>query len=136
MKLVIVTGMSGAGKSTAMKMMEDIGYFCVDNIPIALVSKFVQISSKGDVVSSKIALGMDIRSGKSLEVLDEVLDEIKGMGYKFKILYLDSSTSVLVKRYKETRRIHPLSTETNPRIEDGIQKEITYTTLQLSQQYK
>lgn len=121
MKFVILTGMSGAGKSTALKMMEDIGYFCVDNLPIALIEKFADLADLQDAELQKVAVGVDIRSGQALEELQNVLDRLKARGERFEILYLDSQDEVLVKRYKETRRTHPLAgTE---RVDKGIQKE-------------
>ena len=109
MRIVIVTGMSGAGKSSVLKMLEDVGYFCVDNIQIALIPKFICLSADKHVETFKVALGVDIRSGHALDGLDKILDEITEDGYDFEILYLDARTDVLVKRYKETRRNHPLS---------------------------
>lgn len=121
MRLVIVTGMSGAGKSTALKMLEDAGYFCVDNIPIQLIYKLVILTSTDAKEFDKIALGVDIRSGQALDELDEVLETMEEEGYDFEILFLDASTEVLVKRFKETRRTHPLAV--NTRLEYGIEKE-------------
>lgn len=121
MKFVILTGMSGAGKSTALKMMEDIGYFCVDNLPIALIEKFAELADLQDAELQKVAVGIDIRSGQSLDELQNVLDRLKQKGERFDILYLDSADEVLVKRYKETRRTHPLAG--NERVDKGIQKE-------------
>lgn len=121
MRLVIVTGMSGAGKSSALKMLEDAGYFCVDNLPIQLIYKFVQITFNGSEKFDKVALGIDIRSGQALEELDGILKEIKKAGYPYEILYLEAGDEVLVKRYKETRRIHPLSG--GGRVELGIETE-------------
>ena len=121
MKLVIVTGMSGAGKSSALKMLEDAGYFCVDNLPIQLIYKLVILTSGETKEFDKIALGIDIRSGQALDELDEVLRQMKKEEYPFEILFLDASTPVLVKRFKETRRSHPLGTST--RLEYGIDKE-------------
>lgn len=121
MRLVIVTGMSGAGKSSALKMLEDAGYFCVDNLPIQLIQKFVRLTFNGTEKFDKVALGVDIRSGQALEELDQVLEQLKKEGYSYEILYLDASNEVLVKRYKETRRTHPLSG--NGRIEQGIETE-------------
>ncbi len=121
MRFLIVTGMSGAGKSSVLKMLEDAGYFCVDNLPIQLVGKFVRLVFDGQ--QKKIALGLDIRSGKSIEELDSVLERMKRLGYKFEILFLDCSTEVLVKRYKETRRTHPLANI--GRIDKGIEIERT-----------
>ena len=119
MRFVIVTGMSGAGKSSVLKMLEDAGFFCVDNLPIKLVKKFVKLIMQGN--NDKVALGLDIRSGQSLEELDKVLDDMKSVGYPYEILFLDCSPEVLVKRYKETRRIHPLSQ--SGRVDMGIEME-------------
>lgn len=121
MKFVILTGMSGAGKSTALKMMEDIGYFCVDNLPIALIEKFAELADLQDAELQKVAVGVDIRSGQTLGELQDVLDRLQQKGLKFDILYLDSQDDVLVKRYKETRRSHPLAG--NERVDRGIQEE-------------
>ena len=121
MRMVIVTGMSGAGKSSVLKMLEDAGYFCVDNLPIKLIYKLVQLTFNGEEKIDKVALGVDIRSGQALEELDEVLDQMKTEGYAYEILFLDAGTDVLVKRYKETRRMHPLSG--SGRVEQGIEIE-------------
>ena len=122
MRFVIVTGMSGAGKSTALKMMEDIGFFCVDNLPVQLMVKFAELANAEDSPLDKIAIGLDIRSGKGLSDLPGVLAQIKRAGYAYEILFLDASEDVLVKRYKETRRTHPLAGL--GRIEDGIRREM------------
>lgn len=108
MRFVIVTGMSGAGKSTALKMLEDMGYFCVDNLPIVLLPKFAEMISSPDAKVSNVALGIDIRSGQSLEGLEDQLEEMYTRGIDYEILFLDAKSNVLVKRYKETRRQHPL----------------------------
>lgn len=122
MKFVILTGMSGAGKSTAIKMMEDIGFFCVDNLPIALLEKFVELSElQQNPELQKVAIGIDIRSGQALDELREVLDGIRGKGAAYEILFLDAEDSVLVKRYKETRRNHPLAG--GQRVDKGIVAE-------------
>ncbi len=122
MKFVILTGMSGAGKSTAIKMMEDIGFYCVDNLPIALLEKFVELSDlQQNTELQKVAVGIDIRSGQALEELRGVLDRIKSAGVGYEILFLDAEDSVLVKRYKETRRNHPLSG--GERVDKGIEEE-------------
>jgi UPF0042 nucleotide-binding protein len=120
-KFVILTGMSGAGKSTALKMMEDIGYFCVDNLPIALIEKFAELAILQDAELQKVAVGVDIRSGQFLEELEDVLSRLRQDGKKFDILFLDSTDEVLVKRYKETRRTHPLAG--SERVDRGIQEE-------------
>lgn len=120
MKLVIVTGMSGAGKTVALKMLEDIGFYCVDNLPISLVDKFVQLVSGGTDIK-KTALGLDIRSGEELENLDGILENWRGSDVDVQVLFLDANDAVLIKRYKETRRVHPLAGA--GRLENGIEKE-------------
>lgn len=119
MRFVIVTGMSGAGKSSVLKMLEDAGYFCVDNMPILLVKEFVKLISKGD--QTEVALGLDIRSGLALNELDEVLNGMKESNFPYEILYLDCAPEVLIKRFKETRRTHPLSG--TGRVDKGIELE-------------
>ena len=122
MRFVIVTGMSGAGKSTALKMLEDMGYFCVDNLPVPLIDKFVQLikdSASGEI--ERVAIGVDIRSGRSLDELKAVLEKISFSGIEAEILFLDADDTALVRRYKETRRSHPLAGA--GRVDDGIQKE-------------
>ena len=111
MKIVIVTGMSGAGKSTALNVFEDEGYYCVDNMPISLMPKFAELADghNQDKGYNNIALGIDIRSGHSLAELDSVLDYMKEKKYEYTIVFLESSDEVLIKRYKETRRAHPLA---------------------------
>ncbi len=121
MKVVILTGMSGAGKSTALKMMEDIGFYCVDNLPIALIEKFIELSETGTDEIQKFAIGVDIRSGHSFAELQNVLERLDEKGNMPEILYLDAEDNVLVKRYKETRRNHPLSG--GERVESGIALE-------------
>lgn len=121
MKYVVLTGMSGAGKSTALKFLEDIGYFCVDNLPVPLLEKFVEIADSETVRYQKTAFGIDIRSGDSLEQLDDVFTWIRSRGHELRIVFLDASDSVLLKRYKATRRNHPLAG--NGSIEDGIRRE-------------
>lgn len=122
MRCVIVTGMSGAGKSTALKMLEDVGYFCVDNLPVQLIPKMADLLRVPGSELNKAALGVDIRSGQSLDELAEVLEELDGAGMKYEILFLESSDNVLIKRYKETRRFHPLAGN-DSRVDEGIQKE-------------
>ena len=122
MRIVIVTGMSGAGKSTALKMLEDMGYFCVDNLPVPLVPKMVELLSVPGSEMNKSALGIDIRSGQSFQTLENVLNDLDVEGVKYEILYLDSEDDVLIKRYKETRRFHPLA-GSGGRVDDGIRKE-------------
>ncbi len=121
MRFVIVTGMSGAGKSTTLKTLEDIGYFCVDNLPIQLIMRFAEIAYASDNDINNVAIGVDIRSGVYLEQLSECLRALKESEYNYEILFLDSNDDVLIKRYKETRRNHPLAR--NGRVEDGIKLE-------------
>lgn len=121
MRFVIVTGMSGAGKSSALKMLEDIGYFCVDNLPVPLLDKFAQMTLDKTAHIENVALGIDIRNGEGISELEQKLKEIKDMGIAFEILFLNASNRILLKRYKETRRNHPLSRD--GRVEDGIAKE-------------
>ncbi len=122
MRFVIVTGMSGAGKSTVLKMLEDAGYFCVDNLPVPLLPKFAElVSGQEDGTMTKAALGIDIRSGEGLVTVNKVLDNISDFSSHYEILFLDCNDSVLIKRYKETRRQHPLSM--GGRVEDGIRNE-------------
>lgn len=122
MRFVIVTGVSGAGKSTALKMLEDARYFCVDNLPIQLLEKFASLIPEvhGEDVQN-VALGIDARSGRALDELEVVLDRMKEAGYEFEILFLDADDRTLVKRYKETRRLHPLAY--GGRVDDGIRLE-------------
>ena len=121
MRFVIVTGMSGAGKSTALKMFEDFGYFCVDNLPIPLIKTFAKIAYDEHTDIDNVAIGIDIRNGKNLEEVSMYLSALEEDKVHYEILFLESADEILVKRYKETRRRHPLAAE--GRIEDGIQEE-------------
>jgi len=121
MRFVIVTGMSGAGKSTALKMLEDMGYFCVDNLPISLIEKFAELSFTPGSEVQRVALGVDIRSGQALDEIEKVLERLVVAGRHYEILFLDAADDVLVKRYKETRRVHPLAKD--GRVDKGIALE-------------
>ncbi len=121
MKLVIITGMSGAGKTVALKMLEDRGYYCVDNLPIPLMKKFTELLVKSPDTYDRVALGIDVRSGKELPELEHVLGEWTTAELNYQMLFFDSSDPILIKRYKESRRSHPL--ESFGRITDGIEKE-------------
>ena len=121
MRFVIVTGMSGAGKSTALKILEDAGYFCVDNLPVPLILKFAEISWHEENMMSKVALGIDIRSRNHLNMLEDVLKSVRDEGYDYEILFMDCKDDKLIKRYKETRRNHPLAA--GGRIETAIAEE-------------
>lgn len=123
MKMIIVTGMSGAGKSTALNVLEDEGYYCVDNMPISLIPKFAELANAGEDGYSNIAIGVDIRSGHALAELDSVLDDMLNKHFNYTILFLESSDEVLVKRYKETRRTHPLAMDDHDRIDNVIKLE-------------
>ncbi len=116
-----MTGMSGAGKSSVLKMLEDAGYFCVDNLPIPLIPTFARLTVRESPNITKIALGMDIRSGQALGGAEQIFEELKKEGYPYEILFLECSTEVLVKRFKETRRTHPLSG--TDRVDKGIEEE-------------
>ena len=120
MKLVIVTGMSGAGKTIALKMLEDLGFYCVDNLPISLVDKFSQLAAVGGEIK-QAALGIDIRSGEELNQLEAILKGWKDTGLDYQVLFLDANDGTLIKRYKETRRSHPLAGA--GRLDKGIEKE-------------
>jgi UPF0042 nucleotide-binding protein len=113
--------MSGGGKSTALKMLEDAGFYCVDNLPISLVKKFVELVSMPNSEISKVVLGLDVRADQSFEDATRILEQLKKSGYQFEILFMDADENVLIKRYKETRRIHPLAVD--GRVEDGVRRE-------------
>lgn len=121
MRFVIVTGMSGAGKTTVMKILEDVGYFCVDNLPVQLIRKFHELSmdSMGDI--SRVALGIDIRNGEALAEMDKILSYFKKYDSRYEIIFMDASDTTLIKRFKETRRSHPLMPQ--GRVEEGIAEE-------------
>lgn len=121
MRFVIVTGMSGAGKSTVLKFLEDINFFCVDNLPPALIPKFAELCFEQDGEIDKVAMGIDIRGGKLFSDLFSVLSRLQQEGYEYEIVFLDASDNILIKRYKETRRNHPLSKGDS--LAEGIAKE-------------
>lgn len=121
MRFVVVTGMSGSGKSTALRMLEDAGFYCVDNLPVSLIEKFVELIAAPGGEVTKVALGLDVRADQAFAGAQKVLEKLKDNGYAFEILFMEANDRTLLKRYKETRRIHPLSP--NGRIEDGIKKE-------------
>ena len=118
MRLVIVTGISGAGKVTALKIFEDNGYYCVDNLPIDLIESFADILFGQTNEKNKVAIGVDIRSGKNLEKMSEVLKNMKAKEQNYEILFLDCNNNTLIKRFKETRRSHPMGDS------DSVENEI------------
>nr|WP_296463586.1 RNase adapter RapZ [uncultured Acetatifactor sp.] len=121
MRFVVVTGMSGGGKSTALKMLEDMGFYCVDNLPVSLVEKFAELVSMPGSEVGKVALGLDVRSDQNFEDATKILEKLKNLGRKLEILFMDADEGVLIKRYKETRRVHPLAMD--KRVEDGVRIE-------------
>ena len=123
MRFVIVTGMSGGGKRTALKMLEDAGFFCVDNLPIPLLEKFVELIAMPNREISKVALGLDVRTDQSFSDVGRSFENLKRNGYQFEILFMEASDKVLIRRYKESRRMHPLASYEGGRVEDGIRRE-------------
>src|SRR5699024_6634672 len=121
MEFLIITGMSGAGKSQAMKVMEDMGYYCMDNLPPELVPNFAELWHESKRKIGKVAVVVDIRGGEFFNTLFESLDNLQDKGIGYKILFLDASNNTLIRRYKELRRPHPLKSEGS--ILDGIHKE-------------
>jgi UPF0042 nucleotide-binding protein len=120
-RIIIISGLSGSGKSTALRTMEDLGFFCVDNLPIMLLPKFIELcqSSSNDI--SKIALVMDVREREFLSEYPQTLHQLKHEGYRIDLIFLESSDDVLIQRFSETRRQHPLREEGS--VHDGIQLE-------------
>ncbi|HCJ10284.1 MAG TPA: hypothetical protein DHW14_03865, partial [Clostridiales bacterium] len=120
-RFVIITGLSGAGKTQAMRFLEDLGYFCVDNLPPALIPAFADLCRKADGRISRIALVVDVRGGEFFADLNEALDRLDEMGFIHQILFLEADDETLVRRYKETRRRHPLMSEGG--VEEAISRE-------------
>ena len=123
MRFVIVTGMSGGGKRTAMRMLEDIGFYCVDNLPVPLIDKFMELLTVPNTEISKVALGLDVRTDQSFSQAQQILRTMRQNGFVFEVLFMDASTEVILKRYKESRRMHPLQSDECVRVEDGIERE-------------
>ena len=124
MELMILTGMSGAGKSRAADTLEDMGYLCVDNMPAAFIPKFAEMYRQSANKSKKVAFVIDVRGEIEFDTLISELDALKARGDSCTTLFVDCDNSVIINRYKETRRIHPLAE--NERLEDGIEKERNY----------
>ncbi|MBQ7954966.1 MAG: RNase adapter RapZ [Lachnospiraceae bacterium] len=121
MRFVIVTGMSGGGKSTALKMMEDAGFYCVDNLPVSLIETFMDLIATPGSEITKVVLGLDVRADQSFEQATKIIQELKSKGQNLEVLFMDASEEALIKRYKETRRVHPLAQD--GRVEDGVRRE-------------
>ncbi|PKK39757.1 putative P-loop-containing kinase [Clostridiaceae bacterium JG1575] len=121
MKIIIITGMSGAGKSQAVKVFEDLGYYVVDNLPPNLMGKFVDVLSNSENKYAQVALVMDIRSGRFFDTIEESIKDLEAKNVDFEILFLDAEDDEIVNRFKETRRVHPLSYR--ERLLSGIEKE-------------
>ena len=121
MRFVIVTGMSGAGKLTAQKMLEDLGYYCVDNLPVPLISKFVELILEPNREITKVVLGIDVRADQSFDEVQLALQDLKKKNFPYEILFMDASDATLQKRYKESRRMHPLAPD--GLVIDGINRE-------------
>lgn len=121
MRFVIITGISGAGKNSVLKMLEDAEYFCVDNLPVQLIPKLAQLAVFKEKNVNKVALGVDVRSGEFFDQLPDILGELEQRNIKYEILFLDCATEVLIKRYKETRHTHPLAGK--GRVEEAIDEE-------------
>ncbi len=122
MRFVIVTGMSGGGRATALRILEDAGYYCVDNLPIPLITGLMELLDQSTSEYTRVALGLDIRAGLNFSDTMDMLDSLKSSGHSFEILFMNASDEVLVKRYKESRRNHPMATQ-DDRLEDGIRRE-------------
>ena len=121
MRFVVVTGMSGAGKLTTIRFMEDMGYYCVDNLPVRLIDPFMKLVWAPGSSIDKVVLGLDVRADETFDKVENVLAALKKKGYKYEILFVDCSDEVLIKRYKESRRAHPVSP--SGRVKDGIEAE-------------
>jgi len=121
LRFVIVSGLSGAGKSEAIHALEDLGYFCVDNLPPSLLSRFAELFAQAAGGPTKAAAVFDIRGGEFFEYVHEALAELERQGFTYTILYLEAADDVLIRRYKETRRLHPLAGEGG--VVAGIQAE-------------
>lgn len=120
-RFVIVTGMSGAGRNSVLRMLEDMGYFCIDNLPVRMIPKLTKVFISESRSMDRVALGIDIRNLQGLSELGDILGEMKEAGYRYEILFLEADSSVLVKRYKETRRNHPLALQ--GRVDKAIEEE-------------
>jgi UPF0042 nucleotide-binding protein len=119
--IIVITGLSGSGKSVAIHALEDRGFFCIDNLPVALIPKFIELSQGYGEGIERIALGIDLRAGQFLQSWPEMLDELRAAGHHVEVLYLDADDDVLLRRFSETRRPHPLAGDGS--VEEGIARE-------------
>ena len=119
--VVIVTGLSGSGKSTAIRVLEDLGFYCIDNLPVVLTPKFIELCQNSEEEISRVALGIDLRERAFLADYPAVIDEIRRAGHRVEILYLDAADDVLVRRFSETRRPHPQALDAD--VTSGIRRE-------------
>ena len=122
MEFLIVSGLSGAGKSTVMSILEDSGYFCVDNLPPVLIPKFAEVCLAGAGSYERVAMVCDIRGGENFDGLFEAMDALRAMEFQYKVLFVDAEDAVIIKRYKETRRSHPLLAEME-RLAQAVERE-------------
>src|SRR5262249_59731077 len=118
---VVVTGLSGSGKSTALRVLEDLGFYCVDNLPVALLARFVELWESSREEVHRVALGIDARERLFLGAFHDAFDEVRRAGVRLEVMYLEASDEVLVRRFSETRRPHPASVRGT--VDDGIRKE-------------
>ena len=123
MDLLVVTGLSGAGKSLAVNALEDIGYFCIDNIPAGLVPRLLEFAQQGENMLSKVAVVLDVRGARSYQEIQQALASLDEKNTKYQILFLDANDDVLMRRYKETRRRHPISVNRGISTSEAIQEE-------------
>ncbi len=121
LRLVVVTGLSGSGKSTAIKVLEDLGFYCIDNLPVALIPRFVELWESSQEEVRRVALGLDVRERHFAEAFPRVFDELRAQGVRLEVLYLEASDEVLVRRFSETRRPHPAAAGGG--LEEGIRRE-------------
>ena len=120
-KIIIITGLSGSGKSTAIDALEDAGFFCIDNLPVILLPKFLELRAETGSEITKLALVMDLREEEFIQRYPDIFTKLRQQGYLFEILFLEASTEALLRRYSQTRRKHPLSEAKN--LLEGIQAE-------------
>lgn len=123
MQVLIVTGMSGAGKTQAANALEDMGFYCVDNIPPSIIPSFVELSARGNNELGRLAIVTDVRGGEMFKELSGVLEDLKRKNVYYKILFLDASDDILIRRYKENRRQHPLCDRDNILLSDAVKRE-------------